>query len=151
MIDRDAPILPGKGLGGIQLGSVFHVDGWNCRLEELPWELSWIDKNGDLRLWVSDDLTVIASVDTDGLIQGLYATPKYQGCLLNDLRAGMLGKDILDRHPAWKFRDFDASIVAPDIPGFFLKHQEFDLWNANVAEERFDFIAVFQPDSPYFS
>lgn len=150
MIDSSAPILPGRGLGNVLLGSRLPPGNWTDKLEGLPWEISWLDKRGVLKPWVSEDLAVIAFVDDSGAVSLLYATPDYRGFLFEDLRPGMLGEDIISRHPEWKFRDFDSSIADPENKGVYFKHQEFDLWDADWTREKFDFIAVYRPGDPNF-
>ena len=137
----------GEKLGGV--GTV-----WLPVSPNFPWNISWSDRDVPptefLRLVTTEDQSVVAFLDQGGVVRGLYATPNYQGTLFGTIRPGLIGAEIFRLHPSWKFNDFNATIVDPDRPGFYLKHQEDDLEPQEIGRETFDFIGVFDPQGPYF-
>lgn len=155
-MDCDLPIVPGRSLGGVELGTQLSETGapWQPLPADFPWEVCWLEPEAPpskrLRLMVNGDSSVVAFLDEFDVVRGLYATPNYRGLLGGVIRAGMTGSEILRLRPDWRYRDFLAFIEDPELPGFYLKHQENDLDFDQIDEEPFDFIGIFDPRGPYF-
>jgi hypothetical protein len=154
MTNNQAPIVPGKSLGGLELGASLNTVGWTLVDERFPWEFSWLDHDVPtgrmLKPFTNQERSVVAFLDQECVIQGLYATPNYSGYLFESIRTGMTGLEAVKLRPSLKYWDFNASLRDPDVPGFYLKHEEDDLDEVDFMNEPFSFIGVFDGNDGYF-
>lgn len=154
MTNNQAPIVPGRSLGGLELKMALNTVDWSLVDEAFPWEFSWLDhdvpRGKMLKPFTNQEQSVVAFLDSEGIIQGLYATPNYSGLIFEKIRTGMTGSEAVTLRPSLKYWDFNASLRDPDVPGFYLKHEEDDLDEEDFMKERFSFIGVFDGNDGYF-
>lgn len=116
----ETPILPGVGLGGLQLGQPYSM--WKRWVEE-----SWSDGEGiEHALLAEGRIQVVADVSSDRII-GVLALAGYQGKLLDAVHPGMTFGQALEHLPLLLFNDFEASLYEPQRLDFVLKHESFEV------------------------
>ncbi|WP_284085039.1 hypothetical protein [Acinetobacter haemolyticus] len=151
-LDIDAPIIPGKSIGNINIGDKLSKY-LNIIDERIKSKLliQNIDINENKITFNKLPIEIFVKVDSDEIYK-LSAGPGYKGKLNGVISIGDKAKDILKKDHNFYYDDFYESLLNRSQDGVILEFSNDEPWdeNTNIEELFIQFITIFNPKEILF-
>ena len=142
----DAPILPGKSLGGIKVGVPVRVYSEELLRADLRGNVGYRMRGPfEVNYTLADGAIEVAVDARNGKIARVTATMWYTGALKGGIRIGMIAGDAMAIDRSLYYDEPSELIVSSEAPGLSPEVAERDPYPGIVPTLRISAISVYHP------